>query len=269
MKRSLVVLLAACGPKTVAPTPVSDPAPAPKPALSCEDRIERAHAHVEAVSAAADKTIRQLGNVPQLVSAKTVDGTGRDPEALVIRYAGGAMTVGKEPAIAWRGNDSVAAVVKLVSARAPHGIELELAPAQDASGLDELFAALGRVHVVVLHSSLDPKRVILPDTPAWVTDIFAIPVDQRAPRIRDAFRRAITGCESLEDAFSHMAGPQDFVKLPLAACKCETSNPEALGTLAATAVAVAEVEIGWIDVHGPVGAAATTDALVQTLTPKR
>jgi len=266
--RLALVVLAACGPKAVAPPPAPEPAPV-KPALSCEDRIERAHKHVEAVSAAADRTMMKLGGLPEVVAAKAVDGTGRDPEALVIRYARGAMTVGKEPAIAWRGHDSVAEVVKLVSARAPHGIEVELAPRQDASGLDELFGALGRVHLVVVHSALDPKRVILPDTPAWVTDIFAIPLDQRAPRIRDALRRAIAGCDSLQDALSHMEGSQDFVKLPAAACKCETSNPEAIGTLAAIVIAVGEIDVGWIDVHAPVPAAATTDALVQALTPKR
>ena len=43
--RLALLIIAACGPKAVAPPPAPEPAPAPQPALSCEDRIERAHKH--------------------------------------------------------------------------------------------------------------------------------------------------------------------------------------------------------------------------------
>jgi hypothetical protein len=261
------VLAAACGSAAPPPSPpAADRADPADPAVaddgggrSCADRIARVRPHLDAVLAHADDDLARAKRGPTL-SFETVDGTERDPEAIVIRYAmdRGVPTifVGADPGIPWKGATSVAAVTRQMLTRSGLTVaELELDPVLDAPGFDALLVALsGWVHVrlIVGHTFFDRDRIVLAPAPAWSTRAFEARLDDRPTLMREDMARAIRGCAPLQDAFGRIESAQDLVaQVPaaLAECDCAAASPEAIGTLAAMVIAVADFEPGWLEIR--------------------
>lgn len=252
--QSAAPMSAAPGP--VAPTSPTDPDPVIE--LACKDRIARARAHLESVNKHAQEQLNLASSGAQLATVDDVDGTDRDPKAVVIRYVpqnqGPTMIVGRDKGLVWNGHESVAKVMKLVRAHSGTKLaELELAPSMDARGLDELFVELsqwGRVRLFVMRNSFDRDRIVVPQAPSWAVNALDAGPNDRRKLIQDGMKRAIGPCGPLRDAFANMSSANDVVtKIPAALerCDCSATNPEAVATLAGLIIAVAERNLGWLD----------------------
>jgi hypothetical protein len=259
---TVLVCAAACGnsaPPSEPAAPTRAPASAPAAERTCADRIARVRPHLEAVNAHATADMERALNAPTL-SFETVDGTDRAPGAAVIRYTIDqrvpTVFIGTGAGIPWKGVASVATVMQQVRAHRGDPIaELELRPTLDAPGFDQLLVALsawGQVRLIVGHTFFDHDRVILDPAPAWATRALETRRDDRPAVMREDMTRAIQGCAPLQDAFGQIADARDIVtRIPaaLAECDCAVANPEAIGTLAAMIIAVADFEPGWLEVR--------------------
>jgi hypothetical protein len=257
-----VLLVAACG--SSAPPPPAPPAAEPDPEVAaavrpCADRIARVRPHLEAVNAHADAEMTRAKRGPTL-GFETVDGTDRDPDALVIRYTSDrgvpTIVVGAGAGIPWKGAASLSAVMQQL--RTHPGlvvVELELDPVLDAPDFDQLLVQLSgwaHVRLIVGHTFFDRDRIVLAPAPAWATRAIEARRDDRPALMREDMARAIQTCAPLQDAFGRIASAHDIVtQVPaaLAECDCTSANPEAIGTLAATIIAVADFEPGWIEIR--------------------